>query len=299
MWAQCQQVADPIAQAHSLLQTGRLKESEATLRSYLETNPTSAEAHFLLGYTFFCQQKAAESLAEYTEGAKYRRPHATELKVVASDYAILSDYGDADKWFSEVVSEKPDDADAWYLLGRTQYNENDFVHAMSSFERALILHPKHVETENNIGLCWQELNDPKKAQAAFETAIEWQGSTPVDAQPFLNLGTLLANQDQLDKALPYLTKADTLSPDNPKVHEELGDVYTAQQNLPKAQSEMERAVALAPAISALHFKLAKIYRKEGAQDLALKQFEICKQLSTTSSTNKTPNPLEENRTTPH
>src|ERR1700757_2238290 len=105
---------------------------------------------------------------------------------------MLSDFSDADKWFSQVVSETPDDADAWYLLGRTKYNENEFAAAISAFERALGLRPRYVEAESNIGLAWKELNAPDKARAAYQTAIDWQGDAPVDAQPFLNLGTLLA-----------------------------------------------------------------------------------------------------------
>lgn|ERR1017187_1009741 len=288
--AVCQQPADALGDARSLLGAGKLAESESTLRNYLNANPSSADAHFLLGYVLFREKNAKESLGEFTAGARFRHPLADELKIVASDYVILGDYGDADRWFSEVVSEKPFDADAWYLLGRTKYNENDFAAAKSSFERALALHPKYVEAENNIGLSWQELNNSEMAQAAFQTAIDWQGDAPVDAQPFLNLGTLLVDRKEFSKAIPYLAKAEVLSPDNPKIHEELGQVFTAQQDLPKAQAELEKAIALAPDTSALHFKLGQIYRKEGRHDLAQHEFDICSKLSSTHSSTNTPNP---------
>src|SRR5215472_11500803 len=129
--AVCIAQSDPLAQARSLLDAGKLAQSESVLRSYLATNPESADAHFLLGYALFREQKAKESLAEFTAGAKYRRPRADELKVVAADYVILSDYSDADKWFSQVVAEAPNDADSWYLLGRTKYSENEFQAAIS------------------------------------------------------------------------------------------------------------------------------------------------------------------------
>ena len=158
----------------------------------------------------------------------------------------------------------------------------------------MTLHPKYVEAENNLGLSWRELNDFNKAQVAFETAIDWQGASPTDAQPFLNLGTLLADRKDLDKAMPYLAKADALSPGNPKIHEELSDVYAAQKNLPKAQSELEQAIALAPNTSALHFKLGRILREEGLRDRALQEFDICTKLSSSHSSSETPNLL-----TPH
>ncbi len=283
--------SDPVAEARTLLNSGRSKEAESILRDYLKTNSSSADGHFLLGYVLFRDQRTKESLAEFTEGAKFRRPRADELKIVASDYVMLGDYSDADKWYSQVVSEKPDDADGWYLLGRSKYSENEFTDAIACFEHALALHPKYVEAENNIGLSWKELNNLEKAQAAFQTAIEWQGSAPVDAQPFLNLGTLFVESNLVDQALSYLSKAVALSPDNPTIHEELGKVYLGQSKLAQAQGELEKAVALAPDTSALHFKLAQIYRKEGLTERAQAEFAMCAKLNSAHSSTKTPNPL--------
>jgi tetratricopeptide (TPR) repeat protein len=293
--ALCQTPADPLAAARSLLDAGKIEESEARLRDAIAKNPMDADAHFLLGYALFRDQKAKESLAEFTAGAKFRRPRADELKIVAGDYVMLSDFSDADKWFSQVVAETPNDADAWYLLGRTKYSENEFAPAVSSFERALTLHPRYVEAENNIGLCWKELNNRDKAQAAFQAAIDWQGETPSDAQPFLNLGTLLADNHQAADAVPYLAKAVGLSPKNPAIHEELGKAYLAMNKLPEAQAELEQAVALSPDTSALHYKLAQILRKEGLEDRARQEFAICENLNGAHSSSKTPNPPPSNK----
>jgi Flp pilus assembly protein TadD len=288
--AVCQQSADPLAEAQSLLAAGALAKSEDFLHHYIGSHPDSADAHFLLGSVLFREQKAVESLAEFTAGAKVRRPKAVELKTVASDYVLLKDFADADKWFTEVTIEDPKDSDAWYLLGRTKYNENIFAEAVSSFERALALRPRYVEAENNLGLSLRELNELEKARAAFQTAIEWQGDAPTDPQPFLNLGTMLVDDSNFDQAIPYLLKAAALSPDNPKIHEELGQVYEEQKNLEKAQAELERAVALAPNASGLHFKLGQIYRHEGFKDRAQHEFELCEKLNSTHSSANTPNP---------
>ena len=282
--------ADPLAQARSLLDAGKIADSETRLRDFLATHPENADAHFLLGYALFREQKAKESLDAFTAGAKYRRPKADELKVVAADYVMLGDYSDADKWFTEVVAAMPHDADAWYLLGRTRYNENKFTAAIDAFQHALAEHPKHVEAENNIGLAWKELNETEKAKAAFQNAIDWQGNSPVDPQPYLNLGALLAESDGNDQAIPLLKKAISLAPDNPSGHEELGKVYLAMNNLPDAQSELEKAVALSPDASALHYKLGQILRKQGLTERAQQEFATCERLNGAHSSSKIPNP---------
>src|SRR4051812_545643 len=71
---------DPLATARGLLDQGKLTESERAIGSYLEGNPDSADAHFLLGFVLFREKKARDSLAEFTAGAKFRRPGVEELK---------------------------------------------------------------------------------------------------------------------------------------------------------------------------------------------------------------------------
>ena len=286
----CQPAPDPFAEARRLIDGGAFAQAEQSLKSFVAADPTSAEAHFLLGFVLFREKKPEESLAEFTSGAKYRRPKADELKAVGGDYVLLGDFADADKWFSEVTKESPADSDAWYLLGRTQYSESRYQEAVSSFEHALEVRPRFVEAENNLGLSWREAGEMEKARAAFQSAVDWQGEHPTDAQPFLNLGTLFADQNKPEEALSYLTRAAKAAPDNPKIHDELAHVFEGQGNLAKAQSELERAIVLAPNSSELHYKLGRVYRREGMPDQAQREFATCDKLNGSHSSVETPNP---------
>lgn len=286
--------SNSLQSVHALLDASKFAEAEKTLREYLEKNP-SAEGHFLLGYTLFREQRPKDSLAEFTEGAKYQRPQASDLKIVAADYVVLGDFGDADKWLTAVVEETPKDAEAWYLLGRTKYNENRFEEAIRAFQQVLTLRPGDLKAENNLGLSYQGLNRLDEAKQAFEIAISWQKDLPVrDAQPYLNMGALLADQNEPSQAISYLRQAVTFAPHNPKVHEELGRVYDLLKMPDKAELELKQAVTLAPHVAGLHYKLGQIYRRQGKQQLAQQQFDICTKLNSTHSSNETPNPAEQN-----
>jgi Flp pilus assembly protein TadD len=286
-----QSPATPLQEARSLLAAGKISEAEMVLRGYLKNVPSSAEAHYLLGDVLFRKQKARESLAEFTAGAKIKHPEASELRIVASDYVLLGDFADADKWFSEVTAETPNDPEAWYLLGRTKYNENRFAEAITSFEHVLALRPKDVQAEDNLGLSQQGLGHTEQAKAAFETAIQWQRDKPADAQPYLNLGTLLIDQGDLSAAVQLLTKAATLAAGNPKIHEELGRALQTKGDMEGAQSQLETAVKLAPNAAALHFKLGQIYRHLGLHDRAQQEFAICAKLNGGHSSTEVPNPF--------
>jgi Flp pilus assembly protein TadD len=281
----------PLQEARSLLAAGKLSMAETVLRDYLKDDPSSAEAHYLLGDVLFREQKARESLAEFTAGAKFKHPGASELRTVASDYVLLGDFADADKWLSEVTAETPNDAETWYLLGRTKYNENRFAEAIASFERVLALRPKDVQAEDNLGLSQQGLGQTEQAKAAFQNAIAWQSDKPLDAQPYLNLGILLIDQGDLPGAIQHLTKAASLAPDNPKIHEELGRALQAKEDFEAAQVQLETAVKLAPNAAALHFKLGQIYRHRGLNDRAQQEFAICAKLNGGHSSTEVPNPF--------
>jgi Flp pilus assembly protein TadD len=287
--------SDTLQNVRHLLDAGQFAESEKILRSYLNAHPQSADAHFLLGYTLFREERPKDSLAEFTEGAKFQRPQTSDLKTVAADYVVLGDFSDADKWLTLVTNESPQDADAWYLLGRAKYNENRFQEAIQSFQRMLVLRPKEVKAEDNLGLSYQGLNRLEDARKAFETAISWQANSPVkDAQPYLNLGILLVEQGQPSQAVPYLQQAAALAPHNPKVREQLGRAYNVLNMPDKAQRELEEAVALAPEVSGLHFMLGQIYHRQGMQQQAKQQFDICARLNSTHSSVETPNPAAQN-----
>jgi Flp pilus assembly protein TadD len=279
-----------LEQARQLAVAGKLKQAEGLLQTVIEQNPASADAHFLLGYVYFRDDEPRKSLAAFTAGARTRRPGVNSLRVVASDYVLLKDFTDASKWFGVVAKEEPSNSDNWYLLGRSQYNENRFQDAVNSFQRVLALRPRDVTAENNLGLAWQGMNEMAKAKQAFQTAIAWQGTHPANAQPFLNMGIVLVDGGHPGQAEQYLKSAVSLAPENPKIREQLGRAYQQQKKYAQAQAQLEAAVKLAPRAAGLHFELGQIYYRRGLRSEAQQQFKICQQLNGSHSSISTPNP---------
>jgi len=274
----------PLAEARALLEMNKLPEAEQVTRRYLETRQNSADAHFLLGYILFKKQEPKSSLAEYTEGAKYRRPSAADLEVVASDYVLLKDYPDADKWFTKAVEWNPGDVLGWYYLGRTKYNENRFEEAIAAFQQCLKLNPKDVKAEDNLGLSYEGLSRTEEAMAAYRTAIAWLADSPVkDAGPFLNLGSLLVDSERAEEGLSYLLEAASLDAKDFRTHRQLGKAYTRLNQLEKARAELEKAAELAPQNAPVHFMLAQVYRKQGLMDKARTENERYVALTGTGS----------------
>ncbi|MBV8709219.1 MAG: tetratricopeptide repeat protein [Acidobacteriaceae bacterium] len=261
-----------------------LAEAEGAARKYLAEHADSADGHYLLGYILFRRARASASLAEYTEGAKYRKPSAADLQVVGADYVVLGDFPDADKWFTKSVEWDPASVLGWYYLGRTKYNENRFEEAVAAFQRCLKLDDKHVKAEDNLGLSYQALGRLDDALQAYRNAIDWQSDAKVkNPGPFIDIGGLFLETNQPEKAVEYLQKALEIAPDDPKAHQQLGKAYFNLNNLPKALVELEKAAQLAPNNAPVHYILAQVYRKQGLGEKAKGEFDRYTKLSATHS----------------
>ena len=289
--------ADGLDEARALVNAGQFTEAENTLKQFLSTQPYSADAHFLLGLVLFRdiqakasqegridrrveEQNANASLVEYTAGAKFRAPSAFDLKIVALDYVLLRDYVNADKWLSKSVELDPNDAEAWYYLGRTKYNEGRFLEAVRVFQECLARDTKNVKAEDNLGLSYAALDRSEEAIAAYQKAIAWQSESPVkDSGPFIDLGTLLLEENRPGEAVRYFSQGVTISPNESRAHAGLGKVYSKVNELRKAQDELETAVSLAPENGPLHYVLGQVYRKNGLIGKAKAEFDRAAELN--------------------
>lgn len=284
-------------ESRSLADANHLTEAESKIRRYLDTHASSGDAHFLLGYILFRaiqakasqegradpkfeQQNAKASLAEYTLGAKFRDPSAFDLKIVALDCVLLHDYIDADKWLTQSVELDPNNFDAWYYLGRARYNQERFQDAVIAFQKCLALEPQSVKAEDNLGLSYAALNRRDEALTAYHKAIALQSESLIkDSGPFIDLGTLLLDENRAEEAVGYLSQGAAISPEDSRAHAGLGKAYSKLNNLPKAQDELEKAVQLAPDNGPLHYVLGQVYRKQGLLEKAQAEFDRSAQLN--------------------
>lgn len=291
-----------LVDARAFLAEGKVEAAEANVRGYLTKHQNSGDAHFLLGLILFrkIQSQATEqlsfpdsrssarhaasaqsrveyaraSLAEYTEGAKYERPSASDLKIVALDYVLLGSYADASKWLTRSLEENPKDAEAWYYLGRSKYNENRFEEAILAFERCLELEPRSVKAQSNLGLSYSGLNRIAEALAALQQAIAWQADSPrKSAEPYIEMGDLLTQQNRATEAVGYLLQAVEIAPGESRAREKLGNAYLNANDLSAAQSQLESGIAVDPDNPSLHYLLGTVYRKQGRPDKAKAELE--------------------------
>lgn len=277
--------ANSLAAAQKLMHDGKFGQADSALRQLIAADPKAAEPHYLLAYALLREDKAADSLKEYTKAAALRRPTAAELRSVALDYVLLNDLPDADRWMSRSLAMDSSDAETWYTMGRLRYTQGRYGDALTCFEKTLALNPRSVKGENNLGLAYEALNRNEDAVRAYRTAIAWQKDDPSPSeQPLLNLAILLVHRNQTQEAQQLLEQAAKIAPKEPRIHENLGQIYLHTDRVPDAVTEFSSAVALAPQNPRYHYLLGQAYRRSGDDDRAKQEFARSAALNGTHST---------------
>ncbi len=279
-----------LADARQHTNLGQWPEAERELREIVALDPAAADAEFLLGSVLLHERRPTESLAAYNTGAHLRLPTAEEWIAVASDYILLKDLADAEKWLQYAAANEPSNVDVLYLLGRTQYNENHDEDAAHSFTRCLELRPRDARAEYNLGLAYEKLQQTADAVGAYQTAISWQSGQPKpDPQPYLDLGNLLFRQGKPAEALDPLQQAVRFGSGNAFANQQLGLVFEALGRSDEAVASFQRASSLAPEAEQPHYFLGRLFHRLGRTSEAAAEFAVVSKLLGTHSARETPN----------
>jgi tetratricopeptide (TPR) repeat protein len=263
----------------ALIDLGDYAAASSSIERYLTIHPDSDDALYLLGYVRFRQDRPRDSLVLFNRAAKLKPPEASDLKIAALDYVLLSDYDNAARYLEQSLKMNPDDLEARYHLGRVRYQQNRFDSAIAAFEEVLRHEPNNVKAEENLGLCLEAKNQNTAAIAAYHKAIDFESGTSAKSeQPYIDLGKLLTTMNLAEKAVPVLSEAVRIQPDSAPARYELGRAQFGTGNLEAARVQLEQAVRLDPQNSSGHYLLGRIYKRTGKSEQAAAQFKLTEQL---------------------
>ncbi len=263
--------------ALSLHRQGRLVEAEAAYRTFLQSDPNHAEAHYnrgnalqalgrleealtayqmalaLVGDNFGVQVNLGsvlQALGRYAEAAvHYRRALAIEPGYAEGHNNLanaLRELGQIDEalfHYRKALDLKPDHAGLYSNLGNLLQDLKRFDEALAAHEKALALKPDLPEAHNNRGNALRSLRRPGEALAAFERALELR---PDYAEAHYNRGNALRDLGRAGEALAGFDRALELKPDYPEAHNNRGNVRQELRRYDEAMAAYDRALELKP-----------------------------------------------------
>jgi superkiller protein 3 len=262
----------------SVLASGDYTAAERLLFAEVDRNGESAPVLVVLGNVLFRNGKhaaAAASLrrAEQLGGLDERNRFLLALACVATEQRV-----EARKQLEQLAAMSPRNAQYAYWLARLAYQENLFSEALEHATAAVKLQPDFMKAHDQIGLCYEGLNRPDDALAAYQRAVQLNRREPSRSPwPPMNAGKLLFRLNRLEEAEQYLLESVSVDPRFAVARFRLGQVLERRGRYTEALRHLNEATALDPTYAAPFYRLGRIYKLKGdadAAEKALKQFEV-------------------------
>ncbi len=235
------------------------------------------------------------ALAWY-QRASIMAPGNTEPKyLIGMTYTSMGKLEEAASVFSELVRNDPQNGDAWYQLGRTYSNSQDWNKASEAFLRGLDGHHEKIGLSNFyywIGVIKAAHSKPVKIQGAvdaFEQAIQlnsFVGDPNNKTEVYFHLGLLRASQGDSAGALTEFNNALKLAPEHYWVRIYVASTLWGLNRPTDAIELLEKTVQLSPDKKNAYILLGEYYDKTGHMSEALAMFEAALRIDPTDETAK-------------
>jgi tetratricopeptide (TPR) repeat protein len=142
--------------------------------------------------------------------------------------------------------------------------------ALTSYQRAAELEPRHAAAHCNEGVVLLILGRPEDALLRFRQAIE---TNPGDPIAHYNRGVAEQTLGLSDAALASYGKALELEPDYPEAHFSRARLHEESSRWHEALSDYDRALALRPGLAQAHFHRGNALARLKHWDAALESFQ--------------------------
>ncbi len=285
-----QKVANPLNdlldEAQREIDKNNFEAAIAPLQKVIAEQPAFAFAHFQLAYVFTALKRPGDARAEY-ERTLAIEPKMSEAHLNLGILLLDTDASAALTPLGKAVELLPSQSRPRFLLGVAEERTGSLAKAAESFESAVRLDPRDVETLVHLGNLYLQLQRPGDAEAKFRSSLELQANEPralsglarsldaqkkpeaadaygkylavqpSDAAARARLIRLLMDAQQYDSALVQLNLANSgkVSLESLKLR---ADIQIAQKKWDDSVVTLRQAFVLAPDDAQLHGGLGRV-----------------------------------------
>ncbi len=157
---------------------GLLGEAETCYRRAHVLDPASFRWTYYLGLIEVDQRNCAAAVAAFREALRLDPHHLASQLRMAECLLVSSQWDEAGKLYQEILQKHPENAEAYYGLGRVRAAHNDFAGAIESFHKACDLFPKFAAAHFALARAYRRLGKPEQAQQELELSKESEGELP-------------------------------------------------------------------------------------------------------------------------
>ena len=257
--------AKAIEMAGRLYTAQKFRQAEKVCRQIIQSRPTHADAHNILGVTLNAlglPKEAVASLKRAIRLAPKAASYHANLGEILRQRGHATDAGIA---LRQAVEIDPNNVQALNNLGIIHYEKKDYDQAVECYRKALTLKPTMAEALNNLGNALRLTGDPDGAMQAYQDALTQREIYP---EAYNNLGTLLKEDKRPDEAEHALKKAIAQSPQYIEAHNNLAALYHSKDKDVDALRILGEALKLQPRHATTLLLTARIQLKRGSHAAA-------------------------------
>jgi len=253
------------------LAENKLRDAERRFRQVYET--PGGELRGLGGLVnVYLQQRRPKAALALLQKEAQKHPENSALKLLlAFTLNLTGQYDKAIELTKEVLKVRPNNGEAYRLLGGVYYSKGDLSAAEGYFKRAAELRPRDPVPPLFLGMTAERMGAMQRAIEYYRKTIDL---SPNNAIALNNLAYVLAETSaDLDEALALVRRARALLPDEPNIADTLAYVYLKQNLIDAAIGLLEDVVAKHPEVVLWRYHLALALHRKGLNEKARQHLE--------------------------
>lgn len=242
----------------------RYEDAIEVIRDHVKRLGVTALGYELEAELLF-QQKLYDPALEAVLGSlKLSHHNARMHQLLGSIYIVKRQDAAAVLELRKAAELDPNHAQTRYFLGRVLYSTGAYGAARDEFLACLKLQPGYRKALENLGLCYEALQDYTKATQAYLDAIalEYTQVGPKRAEPHAFYGAMLSKIGESEKALAVLRQGVAVSPRSFVANYHLGRLLLNLGDNAEAEKFLLTAADLAPKFSRTYYLLGNLRQKQ-------------------------------------
>lgn len=245
----------------------------------LSENPGDPVLHYWAGVACFHQRDFVQAELSLRSAEKLGLDTALLHEALGVTYYAIRQRVLFLQEMQAAIRADPARSTPYHYLGRYyEHDANDYLKAISYFDKALERDPGDFKSLHFRAFCLQMLGRQEEARAGYEVAIRHvEASSAAFGWPYQKLAELVLQTDP-HAALEYSQKAVKLDPDVASNHLVIAKVLESIGDFAAAIAAGLEAARLKPNDPAIRYVLARLYKKNGNTAASAEQLKLHEKL---------------------
>ena len=251
-------------------QQGKYREAAEILEKLHTKHPSQHRITFYLASSFEAleqQEKALElflSIPESDDLFYDARIHSAFL------YEDRNEFQACENILRELIVNYPEKVGLYRMLSSLRQKQDDHQGALQILQDALVQHPDDYKLRFALGVVYNDLGQAADSISVMQTLLK---ENPDDATVLNFIGYTYVEQGvQLDDAEKLLNKALKIKPDSGYIIDSMGWLFFIRKEYEKALEYLLRAQGMVPDDPVIHEHLGDIYVELGRHDEAIENY---------------------------